>query len=140
MARAAGFNIRVQSVDSETYLRQIWTKGAFYVGFYNMQPSEDHVLSRLYTSTALWNQTRWNNAPFDELVDAARGTVDAEKRSDYYNRAQIQMRNDVPSIIPFFVDLLAARRKKVAGLHLAPLGISFFLDEAWIDDSLETGG
>ena len=140
MARAAGFNIRVQSVDSETYLRQIWTKGAFYVGFYNMQPSEDHILSLLYTSTALWSQTRWNNAPFDELVEAARGTIDAEKRSDYYSRAQIQMRKDVPSIIPFFVDLLAARRKKIAGLHLAPLGVSFFLDEAWIDESLETGG
>ena len=138
MARAAGFNIRVQSVDSETYLRQIWTKGTFYVGFYNMQPSEDHVLSLLYTSTALWNQTRWNNAPFDALVEAARATVDAERRADFYNRAQIHMRRDVPSIIPFFVDLLAARRKKVAGLHLAPIGVSFFLDEAWIDESLET--
>jgi len=36
--------------------------------------------------------------------------------------------------------LLAARRKKVAGLGLAPLGVSFFLDEAWIDQSLEAGG
>ena len=45
MARASGFNIRIQSVNSETYLRQIWTKGTFYVGFYNMQPSEDQVLT-----------------------------------------------------------------------------------------------
>ena len=29
MARASGFNIRIQSVNSETYLRQIWTKGTF---------------------------------------------------------------------------------------------------------------
>ena len=140
MAREAGFNIRVQSVNSETYLRQIWTKGSFYVGLYNMQPSEDHILSLLYTSNALWNQTRWNNAAFDELVEAARGTQDGEIRADYYRQAQSQMRSDVPSIIPLFVDLLAARRKKVAGLHLAPLGVAFHLEDAWIDDSLEFGG
>ena len=98
------------------------------------------LLSLLYTSTALWNQARWNNKPFDDLVEASRATIDAEKRGDYYNRAQIRMRRDVPSIIPFFVDLLAARRKKVAGLDLAPLGVSFFLDEAWIDKSLEADG
>jgi peptide/nickel transport system substrate-binding protein len=140
MAREAGFNIRVQRVNSETYLQQIWTKASFYVGFYNMQPSEDHILSLLYTSSALWNQTRWNNTAFDELVEAARGTQDGETRADYYSQAQSQMRSDVPSIIPLFIDLLAARRKMVAGLHLAPLGVAFHLEEAWIDDSLETDG
>ena len=139
MAREAGFNIRVQSVNSETYLQQIWTKGSFYVGFYNMQPSEDHILSLLYTSNALWNQTRWNNAAFDELVEAARATQDSETRASYYRQAQSQMQRDVPTIIPLFVDFLAARRKRVAGLHLAPLGIAFHLEDAWIDDRLEIG-
>ena len=140
MAREAGFNIRVQSVNSETYLRQVWTKGSFYIGFYNMQPSEDHILSLLYTSSALWNQTRWNNAAFDELVEAARATQDSETRVHNYSQAQSLMRRDVPSIIPLFVDFLSARRKKVAGLHLAPLGVAFHLEDAWIDDSLERSG
>lgn len=140
MAQEAGFNIRVQNVDSETYLRQIWNKANFYIGFYNMQPSEGHVLNLLYTSTALWNQTRWNNVPFDKLVESALATIDIKKRAVLYEEAQGRMRHDVPSIIPFFMDLLAARRSRVAGLDLTPLGVELSLNEAWIDDSREADG
>jgi peptide/nickel transport system substrate-binding protein len=35
-----------------TYLDQVWRKGAFYVGFYNMQPTADGIFSLLYTSDA----------------------------------------------------------------------------------------
>ena len=51
-----------------TYLDQVWKKGSFYVGFYNMQATADAIFSLLYTSNAAWNETRWNNTAFDKLV------------------------------------------------------------------------
>ena len=54
-----------------TYLDQVWKKGSFYVGFYNMQATADAIFSLLYTSNAAWNETRWNNTDFDKLVDEA---------------------------------------------------------------------
>ncbi len=140
MARTAGFNIHIQRVNSEKYLRQIWTKANFYIGYYNMQPSEGHVLNLLYTSTALWNQTRWNNITFDKIIDAALSTVDSKKKAKLYWQAQNQMRLEVPSIIPFFIDLLAVRRSKVKGFNLAPLGVELSLNDIWIDNNLEIKG
>ena len=65
MAKPAGFTIDVQTMPHATYLDQVWKKGPFYVGFYNMQPTADAIFSLLYTSNAAWNETRWNNAALD---------------------------------------------------------------------------
>lgn len=128
MAKPAGFNIEVQTMPHATYLDQVWKKGAFYVGFYNMQPTADAIFSLLYTSDAAWNETRWNNAAFDKLVAGARSTADEAKRRALYADAQTLMHEQVPSIIPAFFDLLGARRHYVEGYTLHPRGAVFRLD------------
>lgn len=134
MARQGGFRIKVQTMAHSTYLDQVWKKGNFYVGFYNMQPTPDAVFSLLYTSTAAWNETRWNNAEFDSAIKAARETSDDAQRTALYAKAQQLMHDDVPSIIPTFFDLLAASRDHVAGYHLHPRGAVFRLDHVWLTD------
>ena len=57
MAAPAGFRINVQTMPHATYLDQVWKKGNFYVGFYNMQPTPDAIFKLLYTSDAAWNET-----------------------------------------------------------------------------------
>jgi len=111
-----------------TYLDQVWKKGPFYVGFYNMQATADAIFALLYTSNAAWNETRWNNAAFDKVVNDARGTVDDAKRRALYAQAQKMMYTEVPSIIPVFFDLLAAQRDWVQGYQLHPRGAVFRLD------------
>ncbi len=128
MAKAAGFTINVQTMPHSTYLEQVWKKGPFYVGFYNMQPTADAIFSLLYTSNAAWNETHWNNAAFDRLVAEARTTIDEGKRRQLYGEAQRLMSEEVPSIIPVFFDLLAARRDYVEGYQLHPRGAVFRLD------------
>ncbi|GAB4176726.1 MAG: ABC transporter substrate-binding protein [Thalassobaculales bacterium] len=140
MARPAGFDIEVQTMPHATYLDQVWRKGNFYVGLYNMQPTADGIFSLLYTSNAAWNETRWNNAAFDALVNEARGTVDAAKRRDLYGRAQQMMHDEVPSVIPVFFDLLAARRSYVQGYALHPRGAVFRIDYAWLGDGAPRRG
>lgn len=132
MAKPGGFRINVQTMAHSTYLDQVWKKGNFYVGFYNMQPTPDAVFSLLYTSTAAWNETRWNNAAFDGAVMAARETNDETLRSQLYGKAQQLMHDEVPSLIPTFFDLLAASREHVAGYHLHPRGAVFRLDHVWL--------
>jgi peptide/nickel transport system substrate-binding protein len=134
MAKPAGFTIDVQTMPHATYLDQVWKKGPFYVGFYNMQPTADAIFSLLYTSNAAWNETRWNNAQFDKLVSEARSTIDEAKRRALYAEAQRLMNQDVPSIIPVFFDLLAAQRKWVEGYQLHPRGAVFRLDGVSLGD------
>ncbi len=134
MAKAAGFTINVQTMPHSTYLDQVWKKGAFYVGFYNLQPTADQIFSLLYTSNAAWNETRWNNAAFDKLVAEARTTVVDARRRELYAEAQRLMYDEVPSIIPVFFDLLGAQRQYVQGYRLHPRGAVFRLDQVWLGD------
>jgi peptide/nickel transport system substrate-binding protein len=128
MAAAAGFRINVQTMPHATYLDQVWKKGNFYVGFYNMQPTADAIFNLLYTSNAAWNETRWNNADFDAVINAARLETDEAKRKALYAKAQDMMNADVPSVISAFFDLLAAQRSYVDGYVLHPRGSVFRLD------------
>jgi peptide/nickel transport system substrate-binding protein len=129
MASAAGFRINVQTMPHATYLDQVWKKGNFYVGFYNMQPTADAIFKLLYTSDAAWNETRWNNAEFDAVVNAARVETDETKRAALYAKAQEMMNGGVPSVIPAFFDILAAQRSYVEGYVLHPRGSVFMLDK-----------
>jgi len=128
MAKPAGFTIDVQTMPHSTYLDQVWKKGPFYVGFYNMQATADAIFSLLFTSNAAWNETHWNNPAFDKLVGEARTTVDDAKRRQLYADAQKLMHDEVPSIIPVFFDLLGAQRDYVQGYRLHPRGAVFRLD------------
>jgi peptide/nickel transport system substrate-binding protein len=129
MAKAAGFNIKVETMPHGTYLKQVWKKGDFYVGFYNMQPTEDALFKLLFTSDAAWNETRWNNKEFDKLVEAARTTTDISKRSKLYAEAQQLMGKDLPALVPVFFDLLGAKRSYVENYHLHPRGATFSLEK-----------
>jgi peptide/nickel transport system substrate-binding protein len=132
MAEPAGFRIKVQTMPHATYLAEVWKKGKFYVGFYNMQATADAIYQLLYTSDAAWNETRWDNKQFDALVAAARRTTDEAKRQGLYDQAQVLQRSEVPSVIPVFFDLLAAERLWVEGYELNPRAAVFRLDYVWL--------
>ena len=136
MAKPAGFNINVQTMPHSTYLEQVWKKGNFYVGFYNPQPTADAVFSLLYTSTASWNETQWNNPTFDKLIKEAQGSADKAKRAALYGDAQKLMADEVPSIVPVFFDMLRAKRKYVQGYEVHPRGLVFRLDYVSLGDGM----
>ena len=129
MAKAAGFNIKVETMAHGTYLKQVWKKGDFYVGFYNMQPTEDALFKLLLTSDAVWNETRWNNKEVDGLVNAARTTTDTAKRKTLYADAQKLMQKELPILVPVFFDLLGASRSYVENYNLHPRGATFSLEK-----------
>lgn len=127
MARPAGFDISVKTMDHPTYLDQVWKQGPFYVGFYNMQPTEGTIFNLLFTSDASWNETKWNNEAFDALVREADGTVDAAKRGELYGEAQAMMRDEVPTLVPVFFDLLGAKAAYVENYEQHPRGANYAL-------------
>lgn len=140
MAKPAGFRINVQTMPHATYLDQVWKKGPFYVGFYNMQATADAIFSLLFTSTAAWNETRWNNKVFDQLIADGGATLDEAKRRDLYGKAQELIHNEVPSVIPAFFDLLSAQREYVQGYQLHPRAAVFRLDLVWLGDGAPKRG
>ena len=132
MAKPAGITINVNVMPHATYLEQVWTKGPFYIGFYNMQPTPDGIFKLLFTSDAAWNETHWNNTDFDALIEAARTTTDTAQRTTLYTQAQQMMHDEVPVIIPSFFDMLGAKRNWVQDYMIHPRGSVFRIDFAWL--------
>ncbi|QUS36203.1 ABC transporter substrate-binding protein [Falsirhodobacter algicola] len=132
MAKEAGITINVTTMPHATYLEQVWKKGAFYIGFYNMQPTPDGIFKLLFTSDAAWNETRWNNPDFDALVDKARAVTDPATRTDLYTQAQALMNADVPALIPAFFDVLGAKRTWLRDYDIHPRASLYRLDHAWL--------
>lgn len=132
MAKPAGITINVNVMPHATYLDQVWTKGAFYIGFYNMQPTPDGIFKLLFTSDAAWNETHWDNPDFDVLIEKARTTTDTAERTALYTQAQQMMHDEVPAIIPSFFDMLGAKRSWMLGYDIHPRGSVFRLDFAWL--------
>lgn len=138
MAKAIGVTINVRTMPHATYLDQVWTKGAFYIGYYNMQPTPDGIFKLLFTSDAAWNETRWNNKQFDALIEEARGILDTDKRTELYTQAQELMHEEVPSLIPAFFDVLGAKRAWLHDYAIHPRASLFRLDFAWLDENAPT--
>ncbi len=132
MVAPAGFRITVQQVPYDTYLSQVWLKSNFYVGFYNMQANEDSILNLLFTSNAPWNESKWNNKGFDDLVAKARTSFSSVVRSALYGTIQETMYREAPNIIPLFMDLVAADHDYVQNFALHPRGAVFSLDQVWL--------
>lgn len=140
MARAAGFDIDVKTVPHDYYIANVWKKGGFYVGSWNMRPMEDQMFTLLLTSDAPWADTAWNNATFDEIVYRARRTTDDEERRELYAEAQRMCIDEKPYIVPFYQDVLTAHRDYVMDYTMHPLQVSYYLDRAWLAEGAPTRG
>ena len=68
-----------------------------------------------YLSTADWNDTRFNNEQFDQLLLAARGELDEAKRTQMYADMGKILHDEGGLICPMFNDFLDATSDRIAG-------------------------
>lgn len=132
MARAGGFDIDVQTIPHDTYLANVWRKGQFYVGYWNMRPTEDSMYTLLFTSNAPFADSAWNSKPFDDLVAAARRTTDVAERRRLYGECQKLMAAELPYVLPFWQDVLTASNAAVRDWSVHPLQLYFFVEKVWL--------
>ena len=114
-AAAAGIQIQVQREPGDGYWSEVWNKQPFCASYWGGRPSQDSMYSTAYTSGADWNDTRFFNDSFDELILTARAELDDAKRAELYREAALIVREDGGLILPMFNDFLDARREEVKG-------------------------
>ena len=122
------------------YIANVWKKGGFYVGSWNMRPMEDQMFTLLLTSDAPWADTAWNNKAFDEIVYKARRTTDDAERAKLYAEAQQMCIDEKSYIVPFFMDVLTAHQDYVMDYTMHPLQVSYYMDRAWLSDGAPKRG
>jgi peptide/nickel transport system substrate-binding protein len=114
-AMAAGIPLEIKREPDDGYWSDVWNVQPFCASYWGGRPVQDQMYSTAYISTAEWNDTKFKNAHFDELLLAARGEIDAAKRKGMYSEMANIVRDEGGLILPMFNDFVSAVGPTVAG-------------------------
>ncbi|MFD1911023.1 ABC transporter substrate-binding protein [Halodurantibacterium flavum] len=118
-AQAAGIPLQIQREPGDGYWSDVWNVKPFCASYWGGRPVQDQMYSTAYSSTADWNDTRFENAEFDSLLVEARGELDETRRREMYSRMAYLVRDEGGLILPMFNDFISANATELQG---------------WIDD------
>jgi peptide/nickel transport system substrate-binding protein len=130
-----GLKVDVKKEAADGFWNNVWLKGACVTSYWAGRSTATQMLDVAYGPKAPWNESRYQNPKFGQLLDAARAELDATKRRDILWEAQALMSADVATLIPAFQDYLDAHNDKVGGHtphSLAPLDNNNITQKAWI--------
>jgi len=127
-AKAAGIDIQVLREPNDGYYSDVWMKKPWCMVQWGARPTPDVMYSLAYKDDASWNETRWQNARFNELLLQGKSELDDAKRAGIYTEMGQILRDDGGAVIPYFPNFVYARRKNVQ--HSGQLAASWPMDGA----------
>jgi len=114
-AAAAGISLEIKREPNDGYWSEVWNKKPFSTSYWSGRPTQDAMFSTAYLSTADWNDTRFFNEQFDQLLFAARAELDVAKRTSMYADMGSMIRDEGGLICPMFNNFIDATSDKLAG-------------------------
>lgn len=114
-AAAAGIPLEVKHEPGDGYWSEIWNNKPFCASYWGGRPVQDQMYSTAYLTNADWNETRFFNEKFDNLVTQARGELDQAKRKSLYSEMAHILRDEGGLICPMFNDFIEGVRDEVRG-------------------------
>jgi peptide/nickel transport system substrate-binding protein len=120
-AKAAGININVVREPNDGYWSDVWLVKPWCMVTWGSRPTPDIMYTLAYSSGAAWNESRWDNARFNELLNAAKAELNDSLRGEMYREMAMLARDDGGTVIPYFPNFIYARRSNVErGPNLSP--------------------
>lgn len=77
------------------------------------------MFTTAWAADSNWNEGKWKNEKFNQLLKEARVEADQDKRREMYVEMQRIARDEGPSIVYMFTDYVMAANKKVKYENLA---------------------
>ncbi|WP_405404965.1 ABC transporter substrate-binding protein [Paracoccus sp. Ld10] len=114
-AAAAGIPLEIQRVPNDGYWSEVWNKEPFCASYWGGRPVQDQMYSTAYLSTADWNDTRFTNPEFDDLLMQARAELDPATRVGTYAKMAAILHDEGGVIVPMFNDFVEAISNDVQG-------------------------
>ena len=111
----AGLQLDIKREPNDGYWSEVWNAQPFCTSYWGGRPTQDQMYTTAYLSTADWNDTRFNNEQFDQLLLAARGELDEAKRTQMYADMGKILHDEGGLICPMFNDFLDATSDRIAG-------------------------
>ena len=120
--KECGIPLEIKREPDDGYWTNIWNKAPFCASYWGGRPVQDQMYSTAYLSTSDWNDTRFKNKHFDELLLAARAETDPAKRKKMYSEMAHMLRDTGGAIVLMFNDWVEATAKSVGGWAPNPGG------------------
>jgi peptide/nickel transport system substrate-binding protein len=99
---------------------EVWTEVPFGFTEWTHRPLGFMVLALAYRTGVPWNESRYSNKQFDELLSKAEGTLDVDKRREILGELEAIMLEDGPITQPLWRSVYAAYDKRVQGFEIHP--------------------
>jgi len=111
----AGIALEIKREPNDGYWSEVWNKQPFCTSYWSGRPTQDSMFSTAYLSTADWNDTRFKNEKFDQLLLAARAELDEAKRKQMYADMSTILGDEGGLICPMFNDFVDAVSDQIGG-------------------------
>ena len=128
-AQLNGVNLQVGVFDSGTYYNDYWLAANSSMGIVNYgHRAVPHVylgaplLSPERTGADSWNASHWSNAAYDDLFDQFTAAADLDSQRAIAGEMQALLNDEVPFIVPYFVDHISIARNTFSGLAVTGMG------------------
>ncbi|MGR3322756.1 MAG: ABC transporter substrate-binding protein [Pseudooceanicola sp.] len=117
--RDAGINVKREILPGSTFWND-WLVYPWSATEWNQRPLGVQVLALAYKSGVAWNETAFENAEFDALLDEANAIADAEKRSEVMAKIERIMIDEGVVIQPYWRSLFRHYKPTVHGTEMHP--------------------
>jgi peptide/nickel transport system substrate-binding protein len=120
---------QAQYYGKATYGNSDWLDGSMSLVDYNDRGVPNVYLEAAYEKSGPWDAARFNNPTFDRLVKQFIAAVDLQSQRTLAGKIETLLLDQTPIVIPYFLDLLTATTKQVAGTVTTAAAI--FLKDAY---------
>lgn len=127
-AKSAGINIKPVREANDGYWSDVWLKKPWIFVKWGARPTPDNMFTLAYKDDAAWNEARWQNERFNELLLQAKAELDENLRSEMYREMCQISHDDGGTVLPFFANFVYARNTNVA--HSGSLSSAWECDGA----------
>ena len=129
-----GIEAKVRTVEWAAFIKNFITTGYFDAVILSWNILQDPDVFDVWHSSRAGgslNFINFQNKEVDELLDAARSTLDREKRKILYGRFQEILHEEQPYCFLFVPYSISAVSNRFQGLEPAPAGIFHNVDKWW---------
>lgn len=117
--KEAGIRARINVLPSAKYW-EVWTEVPMGFTVWAHRPLGFMALALAYRTGVPWNESKYSNKEFDEILTKAEGTLDIEARKELIGQLETIMQEDGPIVQPIWRGLFSFYDKRVKGYQQHP--------------------
>jgi len=115
MLQPVGIEIEINAEPSSIYFATDWLETPLNITNWGGRATPSQYLTTAYVTGSVWNASHWSNPTFDGLVSQLDAELDMDRRKALAQEIATIMTEEVPSIIPFFINGVTFVRSTVQG-------------------------